>query len=179
VSADVPETFDPDSESSVRMMLAGWLFTWFASAERQATRTLWPNDRSDYQVEGYLFILAVRQVLRAVEAARGHADHHRDGKRSSELTRALAAFDSAVVDAREVRDILTHFDEYQRGKGNLQRQDRAAGRDPRRLNVYYENTGSTVRLHLMPGVTMDVGATLNAAGQLVEDATDALYDQGA
>jgi hypothetical protein len=56
-----PDTFDPDSESSVRGMLAGWLYTWFASVERQAVRTLHPEHRADYQVEGYLFILAVRQ----------------------------------------------------------------------------------------------------------------------
>jgi hypothetical protein len=179
VASDDLDTFDPDSEGAVRAMLAGWLYTWFAAAERQAMRTLHPQHRSDYQVEGYLFILAVRQVLRAVEAARSHADQHRDGKRSAKLTKALATFDTTVDAARMVRDVLTHFDKYQRGKGDLQLTDKRAGRDPRRLNVYYENTGSTIRLHLMPNVVMDVGTTLDAAGELVEEVSSALADDDA
>ncbi|MEV6521085.1 hypothetical protein AB0M43_03970 [Longispora sp. NPDC051575] len=38
------------------------------------------------------------------------------------LTDAIGAFEAAVPGAREVRDMMAHFDEYARGKGVLQKE---------------------------------------------------------
>ena len=40
------------------------------------------------------------------------------------IVRALARFDARVPDAKDIRDVIEHFDDYARGKGKLQKSER-------------------------------------------------------
>jgi hypothetical protein len=134
-------------------------------------------------------------VLRTVEWAKVHADSHKDGERSKKIGRAIRDFEAVVPDAKHVRDILVHFDDYERGRGGLQQESletakgaraRAAARQDEhgwpplpdiqvpRLNMYYERTDTTYRLHLFGPHVIDVALAVDAAHQLVQDVLDAL-----
>jgi hypothetical protein len=157
-------------------MLRSWLIEWFGAVEQQAMRTLFDQEFNPIRIkrEGYLLVVAVRQVLRAVEAAQKHANKYRDSDRSKALGAALRKFDSSVPQAVDVRDVLVHFDRYQQGTGKLQDADTKAKRGPQRLNIYCSRTGEEVWLHLMPRLSIELGATLGATAELVEDVVAAL-----
>jgi hypothetical protein len=68
-----------------------------------------------HHIDGYLLVLAIRQVLRSAEAmneAVGGDD---------ELTSAQDRFLDEQPQAAAARDALTHFDNYEAGKGKLQK----------------------------------------------------------
>lgn len=69
---------------------------------------------ADRHVDGYLLILALRQVLRSASAmnkAVGGDGH---------LAAAVSTFLEGHPQAVKMRDVLTHFDEYEAGIGSLQ-----------------------------------------------------------
>ena len=94
---------------------------------------------SDWAEVG-LLVVAVAQVRRACEMG---------GRHSREVKAALAAFTVAVPDVVTVRDVLTHFDEYDRGHGDLQKQPKNTPPPLRKdVPIWYENDGDTIVLHV-------------------------------
>ena len=83
-----------------RAWLISWTCQWLDAVDRQAGRALDVPDPGKGQVEILLFVVALRNVLRGAEAILGkeHA--------------AVRSFYEAVPGARDIRDMLEHFDEY-------------------------------------------------------------------
>jgi hypothetical protein len=139
---------------------------------KEADRTLNPKADELPEAEAYLFAIALRQLFRGVEWAIVHADTNRDGQLSKALRKALDVFDDTVPHAVGVRDVLVHYDEYERGKGNLQ-----GGREhPPQLNVFTRNDGTTFWLYVLDDDDhrLDVRTALDAAQQLAESVLGAL-----
>ena len=62
-----------------------------------------------------LFAMAVRQVIRCAELARSVLPP----PRRTLVDQALAEFEQASPDAKQLRDVLDHFDAYLRGRGQM------------------------------------------------------------
>lgn len=63
-----------------------------------------------------LFAVALRNLIRAVE----FASKVGDPREAKAITAGLDRFKERVLHAVDIRDILEHFDEYERGTGKLQ-----------------------------------------------------------
>ncbi len=146
----------------IRARIRGHLWTWMFATGAQAKRVQEMRDDDEPEADAWLFALAVRQVLRCVEWAIKHADASRDGSRSTALRGALRVFDSAVPNAIAVRDILSHFDEYDEGNGKLQRDGRPE------LLMMYSLDGVSFDLILMEGYSITVATAFEAAAKLAE-----------
>lgn len=191
--APVTNPFHPDSDQSQRLTIATWLTIWHSAMQAQARRIDAVRlNVPGYHTEVYLFILALREVLRCAEWASTHTMRQGDGARASRIDQATNAFDQAVPGAADVRDILTHFDRYEQGKGKLQEDARKRAKERQRLvdqghdlppievprlltNQLFQRDGTTVKLHLL-GYTVDVAAAEAAADALAVAVLDAVDD---
>lgn len=68
---------------------------------------------SEWSIEGAFFAFAIRNLHRAAEIAQ-------EVTGSTEVSDALAEFDRAIPSAKDLRDVLGHFDAYWLGLGDLQ-----------------------------------------------------------
>lgn len=94
------------------------LLLWERGAELSYDRVVAQrDDEVASAVDARFLALAIRNVLRAAVWARNHSE----GEAMAAIGKAISEFDSAVPRAREVRDIIEHFDEYERGRGDLQK----------------------------------------------------------
>ena len=152
----------------VRARIRGHLATWMFAVEAQGKRVLEPEPQELQEANAYLFIVALRQLLRCIDWAITNADTHGDGSRSKALRAAFANFDAAVPNAKDVRDIIEHFDDYERGRGDLQKKGEPA------LILMYEDDGSSFQLTLMRGYTINVTKAAVAAEALANRCMDEL-----
>jgi hypothetical protein len=90
---------------------------WQRAVTTQAERTTTAPTVADRFVEGYLLVIAIRQVY-AAAMAMNKAVSGTD----PELQSAMEQFLSDHPGAMDVRDILFHFDDYEIGEGRLQEQ---------------------------------------------------------
>lgn len=88
--------------------MRGWVQRWATTVERQYHRAREHQHYGDLD----LFALALRNLLRAVEEANKETG-------SAVLAKGLAEFNRKIPNAKDVRDILEHFDDYERGLGFL------------------------------------------------------------
>lgn len=82
---------------------------------RTAEHELLDTDLAAFEAE--LFAVTLHQLRRAVEHALSVTGSHL-------IRSAIAAFDNAVPHMEDIRDVLTHFDAYLKGEGNLQKAHR-------------------------------------------------------
>jgi hypothetical protein len=142
------------------------LSTWEHAVRNQANRVLSaPSERhfdTSFKADGYLLVLALRNVLRAANLVRTLApEPARPG-----ISAAIAVFESRVAGAKDARDVLDHFDEYMRGRGNLQKASGQA-----MYVEWQEYDGSTFRFCFgvssgRPVLTLDVLEAQLAAFEL-------------
>jgi hypothetical protein len=74
----------------------------------------------DRQIDARLFVLALSQLVRAAEMEAA-AIRNEDNSMRAGLETAQLRFDELVPGLLAARNVLTHFDEYARGAGHLQR----------------------------------------------------------
>jgi hypothetical protein len=86
---------------------------WRRAVQLQRERLGSSPDSTDRFVDAYLCIIALSQVLRGAEAIKRVTG-------DAKLRDACDGFLAAQGDATDIRDILTHFDAYERGEGTLQ-----------------------------------------------------------
>jgi hypothetical protein len=160
------------TEAEARAVIRGWVWLWICGVTMEGDRTLNPRPDELPQAEAYLLAMALRQLFRDVEWAIIHADTNSNGRRSKALRAALDAFDKAIPHAVDVRDVLVHFDEYERGTGNFQED----WKRPPNVNVYTKNDGATFWLYVLDDDDhrLDVRTALDAARQLAEGVLDIL-----
>ena len=158
------------------------LSTWERAVRNQATRVLGsPPDRQfgvSEKADGYLFVLALRNVIRAANLVLTLApEHARPG-----IEAGIATFESKMGAAKDTRDVLDHFDDYVVGDGKLQK---GSGR-PMYVE-WQERDGTTVRLCIgissgRPLLSIDVLlgqlAAFELRGVLDEAVYEALKDSG-
>ena len=120
------------------------------------------------QADAYLFVLALRNVRRAAALTAKLAG----GSRRVVIRRALVAFDEALPTAKDLRDVLDHFDDYALGRGKLQDSKR-----PWPLIEWYEESTDTYRLNIGVGgklLAVEVGAASQASDALLDSVAEAL-----
>lgn len=153
---------DQLSPQTRRSVDASEIVLWRRALNLQAERATDPSMTDiDNQADIYLFIITLRQLLRAVEFCEPHAE--------GDITAALHEFDQAIPGATDARDIIVHFDDYEQGIGNLQ-QPRGPGRSPlvpADLLQWFYRDGSTAGLNVGPFRIDVVGARV--AGCAVAD----------
>jgi hypothetical protein len=95
---------------------------WWKAVELQWARIQGVDDADDpaaqmmqRELDAIFFVVALRDLLRLAEAV---ADDDSTGA----VRHAIDAFQQTIPDAKNVRDVIEHFDEYSRGVGNLQQE---------------------------------------------------------
>jgi hypothetical protein len=145
----------------------GWL--WGRAVSRLAGRIEKSSGGIDDQVDAALLAVAYTNVYRAALLARDHVSEQ--GRNL--LDEALARVDQGVPGARQVRDMLEHFDEYERGAGRLQQpgrrekqrcSDEALAQEHR---IYFERGTEGFILHV-GDATLPVRRVRDAARELLE-----------
>ena len=85
---------------------------WLAAVELQKTRVEQKGSTSQH-LDAHFFAIALRNLLRAVDMAATYCPEV--------VKTGLSRFNEAVPSAKNIRDVLEHFDDYDIGKGKLQR----------------------------------------------------------
>lgn len=121
----------------IRQDTENWAGIWWragASSKPSVSVDLSGETASDMlrrQSDGPLFALALANLERAAPAL------------LTEAHPAVLAYRGAFPQAKKVRDMLSHFDEYAAGKGRLQRSGTVAG-----FTIAFGHDGSTFTLHV-------------------------------
>jgi hypothetical protein len=139
------------------LRLSGYLHTWSAALDQQAARL---SERSVMTAgpDAWLYALALLgAALRCVRLA---------GDLGIGVDAALETFHGAVPDAKRVRDVLEHLEDYELGIGDLQKPDQR-----RRLDFLYSSSDKGIEFIELQGV--DVRLELRTA----HDAARALLEQ--
>lgn len=95
-------------EDGYKRLVVGAANAWLAAAVRQAQRVLEGTLDEGQSVEFMLYSTALNNAARGAKAVLGYGHPQ------------VAAFDTAVRDGKDIRDMLEHFDRYLTGLGNLQ-----------------------------------------------------------
>lgn len=92
-------------------------FSWFTEADaggRLGMGRATEDDRAASEPDALLFVLALAQLLRATSFVSRETGW-------KEIKEALERFDQEVPHGKAIRDVLTHFDDYERGRGKMQK----------------------------------------------------------
>jgi hypothetical protein len=152
----------PDERQS--QAIVPWTYQWLEAVDRQAHRVFTAPNSGAGQIEILLFVMALRNLLRGAERILG-AQHHE-----------VSAFLKRVPNAKVIRDMLEHFDDYLIGSGDLQKN----GEHTVRWNVSYSSDvldsddpeiGERV-IHIN-GRSLDVGWAAEAVRPLAQAAIKA------
>lgn len=159
------------------------LGVWHRAVQLQADRIL---DASSppvaRQTDAYMFVQALRQVLRASDLMKRALD----GDSRSELVEAaIAEFNNAVPRAKDARDVLDHFDDYARGVGSLshpgirdakKREARSSAQTASEYTIYYERGSDDHYVLHVGDIAIDVALAREAASRLAEAALGAWWE---
>jgi hypothetical protein len=103
---------------------------WAQTVAQQAKRIEAADSLSDineHPRDADLLILALRNVVRAAKFARDVAPG--EGRKGL-IDATLSEFDASFPDAKDIRDIIEHFDAYTQGVGNLQKKGGVSAESP-------------------------------------------------
>lgn len=157
------------------------LGTWSMAAAQQAERVLdGRREMALRQVDGYQFILDLRQVLRAADMIVKGLIEEQKAEHAEVARAAREAFEAAVPDAKDARDVLDHFDDYARGIGNLShpgvppKRRTATEEAARSFNVFYETSGDGHFVLHLGALAINVADAHRAVERLLADMYTAL-----
>ena len=141
-------------------LIKGHLGTWTRAVQLQRSRISGADFGTDRQIDSYFCVIALSQVFRAaVEMKRITGD--------ALLDQACKRFEKDLPDAQGLRDILIHFDAYERGKGKLQKAG-AMGT----LDIFTES-GETRFWLRINDLKIELGLALQNAEDLAYEAMNA------
>jgi hypothetical protein len=139
-----------------------YLFWWHEALKRQQGRVEEAAPETDRVPDGLLFVSALNNLHRAVRLCGRHAD--------GALDRAIAEFEKAFPQIKDMRDVIEHFDDYEQSKGKL--QDRGT------LNAVplaaVSGSGSNLRVQLLNLAEVNVREVVQAAEQIVGETLSSL-----
>jgi hypothetical protein len=149
-----------------------YLVLWRDAVLTQGQRAAsWPiSNAADQEAAGVdlaLLAVAANNTRRAAMLVRSTADQ----ARWSDIDKATILFDQRLPDLQAIRNVLEHFDAYEKGRGRLQRPQRNGPLGVAPMFRFVEKTGETVRLHLSVersrSMVLDVVETVAAVEELV------------
>jgi hypothetical protein len=179
-----PNEFEPppglgsaqiDLRDYLPSIASGHIGVWHRAVTLQAERILRPHaSHMEQQTDAYLFVQAVRQVLRGADLMLRGLD---GDPRAEVVEQAIADFNLAVPDAKDARDVLDHFDDYARGVGKLshpdiknpkEREVRSSAESAAQFTIFYEK-GSDGHYTLHVGdLIIDIAGARDAASTLAK-----------
>ena len=159
------ESKAPTNPARLPVELAGHALVWGQAVALQAERVRNAATVAGRHIDGYFLVLAIRQVLRSAEAM----DRAIGG--DAGLRNAQTRFLAEHPQAQKMRDVLSHFDEYEAGKGKLQRSGEVGA-----LNVWLGVGEDSVTVALASNLTVELSAASSAALALA-DATLSAKDR--
>lgn len=151
--------------AALAVELAGHAYAWGQAVVIQSQRLRETDSPLYRHVDSYLLVIAMRQVLRCAEAMSKAVGGDR------ELAGAKAEFLNDHRNARAMRDVLSHFDEYQAGKGKLQKSGKVG-----RLAIWMGAGEDSFTLALASNLTLELSGASSSALALA-DATLAAKDR--
>jgi hypothetical protein len=136
--------------------LAGHLRIWHEAVATQRDRLVAadPGSTTLRQSDAFLFLLALRNLARAVDAVARRLG----GRRAAE---AFIEFTTLVPRWKDVRDVIERFDAYEAAEGNLEN----APMEPMERGM--ASAGAVYVVTLADGIELDVGAAAIAAAELM------------
>lgn len=140
----------------------GACYIWYRVLAAQADRLA----ESGFVPEGYVFVLALRNLRRAAALVASALSRAEDQHAAAA---ALAEFDRALPGAKEARDVLEHFDDYARGTGVLQRYQQAPERFPVAVDVRAAAGGGRRMVLCVGEFTVPIADAATAACLLMAD----------
>jgi len=145
-------------------LIKGHLGVWRRAVQLQKDRVLAPEFGPEFgpdrHIDSYLCVIAISQAFRAaLEMLRVTGD--------ARLREACELFQCDVPDAKDLRDVLTHFDAYERGNGHLQVAGAMQG-----LDIFTESGDDRFWLRINH-MKIELGATSKNIDNLVYEAFDA------
>jgi hypothetical protein len=123
------------------------------------------------EADAYLFVMALRNFIRGIELIQATVDQ----SRRPIVDAGLAEFNDEIPNAVNLRDVLTHLDEYLQGQGRLQK------RRPGIPSVNWTESTGPEHYALNIGVvgqnlfTLDIGKARDAARELEDAAIEAVH----
>ncbi|MEW6475335.1 MAG: hypothetical protein AB1679_24025 [Actinomycetota bacterium] len=145
--------------------LAGQVLKWAEAIDLQRQCILAPSATTmNAIVDANLMLLALRNLVRAAEAAACHTKDQR-------ITDAVDTFKASLPGIVDMRDVVEHFDAYLDGKGKLQKKLRSPTGLPYFEFETFQRKPGLFELMVTPKFTLDVG---NAAEAAIKMATDVL-----
>ena len=112
-------------------------------------------DHAHFEAE--VFAICLSRLRRAAEHASSVSGSHR-------IPSAIDAFDAAVPDVKDVRDVLEHFDAYLQNRGNLQK----AGVMPPGFDVVAGSTSAATAFIEVGPRRFNTGVAVPAAKELAD-----------
>jgi hypothetical protein len=155
----------PTNPATLAVELAGHAYVWGQAVGLEAERVRSAATVAERHIDCYLLVLAIRQVLRSAEAM----DRAIGG--DEELRKAQTQFLAEHPQTQKMRDVLSHFDEYEAGKGRLQKSGEVGA-----LTIWLGVGEDSVTLALASNLTVELSAASSAAIALA-DATLSAEDR--
>lgn len=150
--------------------LAGQVLKWAEAVDLQSQRILDPTVTTmNAIVDPNLMLLALRNLVRAAEAAANHTTDQR-------ITDAVDTFKASLPGVVDMRDVVEHFDAYLEGRGKLQKRLRS----PTGLPYFetFQRQPGVFQLMVTPKFTLNVGDAAEAAIKMATDVLVALTSTG-
>ena len=158
---------DRRNPAGLAVELSLHLRLWREAVELEADRLRTAPTIAHRHIDGYFLVVAIRQVLLSAEAM------NKAIKGDGHLANALAHFLADHPQAKEMRDVLIHFDEYERGTGILQEVGEL---DADRLAVWLGIGEDSTTLSLAPGLMLELVGASSAALRLADE-TQSAFDR--
>ncbi|MFJ6047861.1 hypothetical protein [Streptomyces sp. NPDC092307] len=164
---------------------------WLTAVELQAERVCAPSPFTNpvgatppapsaglaQEADALLFASALRDFLRAADLIKWTVG---GTPAISPVDKALNEFALAVPNLTNIRDVLEHFDAYEKGQGNFQKAAAGRSEDVWATRTWVDARDGSPLLFLMPGDgqqwTLDIRASTVAAALLYASIQKALVD---
>jgi hypothetical protein len=124
------------------------------------------------EIDQRFFVVALRNLIRAAKQDQIRAS----AEIRARISKGLVEFDRAVPGVKDFRDVLEHFDDYEKGKGFLQ----AEGNTDPTITWFHEANGvHTIHIERagLAETSITVQVALEAARRLVAEIPERLVDQ--
>ena len=147
---DAVRAMDEEGRGRALATAGGQAYLWVEAVIAERKRVLDSQSTTvEHMAHAAMFALALRNVVRSAELARQVLG----GSRKGRVTAAIKNFEEQVADAKRLRDVLDHFDDYTLGVGN----------EPTVFNVFYERGADDHYVLHVGDLTLDLAEAEAAA----------------
>jgi len=151
-----------DNPGKIAVELAGHAHLWGGAVSIQAERVRNATGPYERHVDGYFLVFAIRQVVRSAEAMQKAVGG------DTVLKTAQDRFLAEHPQAKAMRDVLSHFDDYERGTGTLQKSGEVGG-----IQIWFGVGDTSFTLALASNLTIELTAASTAATSLANATLEA------